>query len=180
MGLPDPEQVLKDSRLDDDEEEEHEQLPPTDAISIDVRDSRGKRYKGTFLFTVPDIGTQIEIGKMKAAYLPQGSAPDPNALTLVEIVCFLTATLTFNEQFPKPSWWNPMKAYSAEPYTALYGRCLEYEARFHGERKEPQRDEGDAGESEDSGGDAGRRAAGLGGEVRPPAKRPETLAGDGA
>lgn len=180
MALPDPEDVLAKTRGAEEDEKDTELLPAQQPIEIDCKDGRGKRYTGRFLFTVPNIGQQIEIGKLKAIYLPQGSPADVNATVLVETICFLTVTIAFNDTHKKPAWWNPLKAYSMEPYTQLYGRCLEYEARFHGGVEEPRDDEGGLREGDDGGEVPGDGEVRVGDEVRPASKRQETLAGDGA
>jgi hypothetical protein len=179
MALPDPEEALAKARGTE-EDEELELLPAQTTIEIDVKDGRGKRYKGTFLYHVPNIGTLIDIGNMKTQYLPQGSAADVNAVALVEVVCYLTAAIQFNDSFKKPKWWDPLKAYSMEPYTRLYGRCLEYEARFHGTSEEPRDDESGLREGDNDGEVRGGSEVRVGDEVRPTSKRRETLAGDGA
>lgn len=178
MALPDPEEALSSLRRPDDEDETPaNELPDTKVIDLDVTDSRGTRYRGSFLYTVPTLGDQIEIGKLKTHYLPQGSAADPEAALLVEVIAYLTVCLTFNELHKKPSWWKPLQARTPDPYSKLYGRCLEYEARFHGRGQDHRADEGDDAGPGEPEPDSELR---VGGEVRPPAKRRETLAGDGS
>jgi len=177
MGLPDPEEALAKARGAHVAEEKSELLGPTTLIDIDVKDARGERYTGTFFYKVPTLGQQVEIGKMKNMYLPTGSGADVSAATVVEVICYLTVCITFNDKHAKPKWWNPMEAYNLDPYSALFGRCLDYEARFHGKGANPGADEGELREEEKPPGDDQVR---VGGEVQPAPKRRETLAGDGA
>lgn len=173
MKLQDPEDLLAKHRGQAAPEEE-EQLLPTTTISIDEKDNQGRRYAGSFLFTVPTFGQQIEIGRMKAQYLPEGARADVNAATLVDLLCYLTVCIDFTGAHKKPTWWNPLSARVAAPYLVLYGRCLDYEARFHGRIPQHRGDDGELSSEDGSHGDDPIR---VGDEVQPPAKRPETLAG---
>jgi hypothetical protein len=182
-GLPDPDAALAKAQGGQAPEEKRARLSPTTIITLEglkgevIEDGWGNKYEGRFFFTVPTNGKQIEIGKMKSLYLPGGAPADINAATIVDVVCYLTSTITFDKQRPKPSWWEPLEAYSMEPYTALYGRCLDYEARFHGRGEDRGGDaDGVPGEDGPSGADTVR----VGSEVPPPPKRSETLTGDGS
>ncbi len=157
--------------------EKGEPLPPIDFIEIDVTDKRGRRYAGRFEYHVPTLGDQMQIARIKALMLPQGAIADPAGSALVDCLGYLQVTLRFSEQVPKPAWYQPEKAYSAEPYFTLYRRCLDYEAAFHGERP---LNRGAAGSDRDRDGEPERDdRVSVGRKVQPPAQRRETLAGDG-
>lgn len=163
--------------------EKKKDLPAQEFITLDVVGRKGKRYTGRFLYTVPKIGAQLQIGALKSAYLPQGSAAAPDAGVIAEVLAYLTVTLTFNDANPKPSWWKPLDMYDFVPYQTLYGRCLDYEAKFHGEDTNGGSVEGGAGEADgagDQGANAGPGAAHVGRRVQAPPQRSETLAGDGS
>ncbi len=180
MTIPDPEKALAQLRQNaasDEAEQQDEQLDPVTTIELTVQGERGRRYQGRFHYHVPNLGEQIEIGRLKAVYLPQGSVSDPNAAVLVDALCYLQVCVTFNEQFPKPAWWTPMRMYDATPFLELWGRCLEYEARFHGRGEERREDAEGSGDAE---GSDGGGAVSVGRKVPPPTERRETLAGDGA
>jgi len=178
MALPDPEKALADSRAKPEEDEKKPaRLAPSTVIEIDVVDAWGDRTKGLFAYTVPTIGSQIEVGKLKALYLPDGASADVNAAMVVDMICYLTVCIEFTDAFPRPKWWAPLKARDASPYTALYGRCLAYEARFHGAGEDHGRDEVELRGEDRPSGDAEVR---VGSSVQPAPKRSETLAGDGA
>lgn len=175
----DPEEVLAELRGKAHDEEEAEEMDPSTVITMDLED-RGRRYTGRFLYTVPTLGQSIELGALKARYLPQGSASDANAALLADVIAYLTVTIRFDKKHPKPKWWDPMNARFVAPYSWLYGRCLEYEAQFLGNREDGAGDEeGDDGRDE-SGEHEAARQHGVGDEVQPPPKRRETLAGDGS
>lgn len=177
MALPDPEKVLADMRGTEKKEDDEKNLPAETTFSIDITSARGKQYAGTFRYRVPTLGQQIEIGRLKTAYLPQGAAADVNAASLVEIISYLSVCIHFDDTHKKPSWWNPLQTHDHEPYTELFGRCLDYEARFLGKRPERRADQG---ESEGVRKLPRDDSPVVGDEVQPPAKRSETLAGDGA
>jgi hypothetical protein len=175
-ALPDPEEALR--RIEGAAEEQvEEEVPSTKVIEIDVKTDRGTRYQGKFLYHVPTIGEKIHVGRLKATYLPDGAAADPTATTLVDVVCYLTVCLTFNDQYKKPKWWAPMAGYDGDPYFELYRRCLAHEAKFYGRRTEHSGDEGSAGSQGES---SGEGEVPVGRKVQPPPQRPEALAGDGA
>lgn len=155
---------------------ETEDVPPITVIDIDTKDGRGKRYLGSFYFQVPTLGMQIRIGQIKQAMLPGGS-PDINATIIVDTLAYLQVCITFNEQHKKPSWWQPTMVYDATPFSALYRRCLDYEAKFHSGNALDSADAGEAGKEDRP--ERGR-AADVGRKVRAPSERRETLAGDGS
>ena len=180
MSLPDPEEALakaRDAVKPEEDAKPKKRLPATKIFEIDVTSEWGERTKGRFRYTVPNIGAQIEVGQLKATYLPSGAAADVNAAMVVDMVCYLAVCITFDDAFPRPDWWNPMKAYDATPYTELYGRCLAYEARFHSRSSDDAGDEGQLRGEAEPRGDAPVR---VGEAVQPPPQRRETLAGDGA
>lgn len=151
------------------------ELPATTKLSIDVEGTRGRRYKHTFTYTVPTLGQQIDIGKLKSLYLPQGASADSNAALLVEQICYLTITI---DQKTVPDWWVPMEMHDATPIGALYKEALDYERKFHGGSRSA--DDGGAGsgvdgEAEDEGGSSAPPDGGVGDGAQPPAKRRKTL-----
>lgn len=152
-------------------------LPATTQIEIDVVGSRGKRYQHVFTYTVPTLGDQIDIGKLKTLFMPQGSGADPNAALLNEQIAYLTVTI---DQDSVPSWWVPMEMRDAAPIGALYREALDYERRFHGAPAETRGDGPDEGvdvAEGDSDAGTGTDAAdgGVGGGAQPPAQRRKTL-----
>lgn len=166
MGLPTPEELR--ASLQHEAESEKEELPPITHIELDCVDSRGHRYRGTFIFKVPTIGDQIEIGQMKARYLPQGSAADANAALLNEMVCFLEVTL----QKPRPEWWKPFELYDSLPVTRVYAEALKYERRFLGRGQVDGSNEGvSSGDTENGESPAEEAAPGAGTSSRAFAKR---------
>ena len=174
MSLPDPEAALAKIQGTATQESKDEDLPAVKIIEIDVPGRRGQRYVGRFHYTVPTIGQQIQMGALKAAYLPAGAGGDTQAASLADILAYLTVTITFSVAYPKPKCWDPLNVYNAAPSTELYGRCLAYEARFHGEDSQERDVEEDARREPD---DEGASAAPVGRKVQAPPKRPETLAG---
>jgi len=162
---------LSGSQLDEDEE--YEDLSPMTTLSIDIKDTRGKRYNASFVYKVPSIGEQIEIGRLKSAYLPQGAVADRNAQLLVEQICYLEVTIQKNDL---PAWWKPFELYDAAPVTALYAEAIKYERRFLGVDSEvrvaPQKDQ--VGSEVDEGSDDSTANA-VGSAVPRATKRRETL-----
>jgi hypothetical protein len=175
-GVVDPEEAarLLSGTAD---EEAAEEIPAVTTIELDVRDARGRRYQGKFHYHVPTIGDQIKMGQIKTVMLPQGSPSDVNAAVLVDTLAYLQVCITFNEQFPKPAWWKPMALYDATPFSELFRRCLDYEAKFHGRGPDARGDEDGAPGAEERGG-SGELPVGR--KVQAPAQRRETLAGDGS
>ena len=158
-------------------DKEAEDLPPLTTLSIDVEGSRGKRYQGSFVFKVPTIGEQIEIGRLKAAYLPQGSAADPNAALLVEQCCFLEVTL---QKKGLPAWFRPFELYDAAPISALYAEAIKYERRFHRADKKPTADFSDNSGAPNSSGDAPESVLGMGADLSAASKRSKVLISESA
>lgn len=152
-------------------------LPPTETFELDCLGTNGTRYQGVFFYQVPRIGDQFKITTLKASFLPLGSVGDAQGAQLADMIAYLTVCIRFSEHYPKPSWWAPAEAYDPTPYQDLFGRCLEYEDRFHGRHAD---DRGDGDGSQTIGQPARGGADDLGGEVPPAAERRETLAGDGA
>jgi hypothetical protein len=149
------------------------ELPPITRLTIDVEGTRGKRYRGEFTYHVPTLADQIQMGRLKSTYLPQGSAADANAAILAEQICYLAVTI----QDPTPEWWNPFAMYDAAPVGALYGEALTYERKFHGTDADSADNAGRAGEpeTEQDGGSDEDGEASMGRKVQPPAKRRETI-----
>lgn len=176
-SLPDPSEQLQKLTAKTQEEEPKEDLPAQTVIELDTVDSRGKRYKGRFLFKVPTIGDQITMGLLKSGYLPQGAAADNNANLLAGVCCYLAVCLKFEQGFDKPEWYDPMNAFSFDPYSELYRRCLDYENRFHGSGKDSRKDTERSGIQE---GFTRSDSASVGRKIQAPPVRRETLAGDNA
>ncbi len=171
MKTPDELMREMDDAISNEEQQESDELPPITKISIDVLDGRGKRYAGEFTVKVPNLGDQIRVGQLKAHYLPQGGMADPNALLLVEQICYLEVAV-----MKKPDWWQPFQFYDATPVSALYTKVASYEARFHGEDAHSgELQEGAGGGDEDAGGSSTEGDAHVGRKVQPPTKRRETL-----
>lgn len=151
---------------------EDEDIPATTRIDLDVEGTRGRKYKGTFVFKVPTIGDQIRIGQMKAAYLPSGAGADPNSAMLVEQICFLEVTM----QGDKPPWWAPLEMFDAAPISELYRRALDYERRFHGAGTKSE-DNSEVVSGSDGSHSDGEN--GMGRKVQATAERSETLVAHG-
>ena len=127
-------------------ERESEGLPketkaesPVKAFRIDTTDSRGRRWKGDFVFHCPNLGEQVKIGRLKAGLLPQGAYADPNAGLIAEMMGYLQITLKV-----KPSWWKPETFHDAHVLSTVYGEARAYEARFLGGDSDAQGDGGSA------------------------------------
>jgi hypothetical protein len=161
-----PEKVHE--QLDSAGESPEEDLPAVAVFEIDVQGTRGRRYKGRFIYKVPSIGDQIKIGQMKSIYLPSGAAADQNAMLLVEQMCYLEITL----QKPRPDWYQPLSMYDAAAMSELYRRALDYERKFHRADAERPTDQGIDNSAEGSTEDS---APAVGRKVQPPAQRRETL-----
>lgn len=152
-----------------------EEVPKITRLKINVVGSRGRRYQGEFVYKVPNLGEQRDIGRLKAFYLPQGCVADPNAALIVEQVCYLQVTL----KDPKPEWFpnDPFELYDATPLSALYGEALKYERWFHGANEE--RDEARSGDSNASSAEpTGSETDGeprMGRKVQPTTQRRETI-----
>lgn len=158
------------SRQNEEKEEENEDSPIS-TFSIDCKDTRGKVYAGQFTFRVPALGDQIKIAQMKAHYLPNGAAADPNGLMLAEMISYLEITLT-----EKPSWWAPHLFYDATAVNEVYGRCLAYADRFLGKNQVGRDDHDGSGDEEEDDESADHSDHGdVGGGVRASSKRREVL-----
>lgn len=159
------------------DEKEVEDLPPITTLSIDVVGSRGKRYQGSFVFKVPTIGEQIDIGRLKSAYLPQGSAADPNAALLVEQCCFLEVTI---QKKNMPAWFRPFELYDASPVSALYAEAIKYERRFHRTDKNAAADLESNSEAENKRGSDPAGVVALGEDIPATAQRSKVLISESA
>lgn len=126
----DPDLMLKKVRGEDVDEEEG-LLPSTHVFDVDYEikegPRRGQKLKGRFEYQVPAAGKQIEIARLKAMYLPQGATSDPNGALLVEMISYLSCTLT-----KKPNWWKPTTFYDTGVISVVYQEATSYEARFLG------------------------------------------------
>lgn len=169
MTLKDPDQLIKE--LNPEDEDTGDDISPVLSFTVDVKDDFGQRWKGDFVYKVPTLGEQIQIGRLKAEYLPNGAAADPNALGLVEIVCYLSVTLR-----KKPDWWKPFELYDSTPLMAVWKEVMAHEAKFLRSRAAArpvdqvaeQREEANTREHRDDGDD------GVGRKVQPPTERRAT------
>lgn len=153
------------------EEQEPEMVAPTYQFHVSVTDRRGKTWEGLFEGKVPTVGDQIRIGQMKAVYLPNGSASDPNALLLAEMISYTHVCLT-----AKPKWWAPHEFYDEAPLIEVYGRCRAFEDRFLGRTQDQGRDaHGSSDEGSDEGAAEARDLGDLDGDIQRSSKRREVL-----
>lgn len=143
-------------------------LPSTHSFSIDVMDGRKRRYQGDFTATVPNLGMQVKVARMKASMLPGGSPADANGGMLAEMMAYTNIVLS---KFPK--WWKPSSFYDSTPLVAVYWRCREYEARFLGAPQSERDSRQDEGAAEEGTAPAG--ADDVVSEVPAAPKRRETL-----
>lgn len=145
---------------------------PIYTFNVDLTDSRKKRYTGRFTGKVPNLGDQVAIGQMKAAYLPQGSPADPNALAIAEMISYCHVVLT-----EKPDWWQPHLFWDVEPLQVVYNKCREAEDRFLGIDANGRRDAGGAeGDAQDSGAADHHAEGAVDGGVSASSQRREVLA----
>lgn len=154
------------------EKKEDEALDsPLHRFSIDMEDSRGKRYKGDFVFKVPNIGDQVSIASMKSMYLPNGAAADPNGAFLAEMICTLEVCLQ-----EKPKWWKPHLFYDADVISEVYRRCTAFERKFLGrDANVGESTEESPSEAEDREGDDPVHQGAVDGDVQPAGQRREVL-----
>jgi hypothetical protein len=121
----------------DDEEESllpADELPPITTVSIDLKDSRGIHYQGAFVFKVPTMRDEIEIGRRKSLLLPISVVNDVNAIMLAEMIAYLDVTIQKGEKGERlPKWWAPLDFYDAAPIAALYAEVTAYARRFRNE-----------------------------------------------
>lgn len=162
-----------------DEAPDRPDVSPVAWLEVDYVGNRGKRYRGRFKYTVPTIGDELRISAFAGSMVPMRTV-DPAGAALARMIAYLTVTCSFDDNNPRPAWFSePTKAHDVGPFQELYGRCLEYEAKFHGtgevERGLPRDREIAA---EDPGRDDRGDKARVGSKVPPPAQRRETLAGD--
>lgn len=111
-------------------------LSPIHTFAIDVKDKRGKTWKGKFTFRVPSLGDQVKIANMKARLLPGGAMTDPNGAFLAEMMAYCQITFSV-----KPSWWQPARFYDPTPLIAAYKEARSYEERFLGAAVADDRDD---------------------------------------
>lgn len=148
--------------------EDREQVPDRYTFEIDIKDSRGKQYRGSFTTKAPTIADLINIGRLKASYLPEGAVDDPAAAGFNHMVCHLAVVLV-----SKPTWWVPHQFYSAEPLLAVHKEVTAYETRFLGHGQGSR-----AGSEDDSGQGSGPemdRESDLEPEVQSAPERSETI-----
>lgn len=153
-----------------------EDVPPFTIIDLDVVGERKRRYQGRFYYEVPTISEVTRIAQLRSQILPEGT-PDRMGALQVEALTYLSVCIRFSDQYPKPDWYQPSgRMYDMTPFTTLFGRCREHEARFRfGDALAGDAGEG-TGDADDA--SAGDDEAPVGRKVQPPAKRRQTLAGD--
>lgn len=159
----------------DNEDGEKGLLSPHHPFTIDYEitegPKRGQRRRGAFEFTVPAAGKQIEIARVKAMYLPAGAYADPPGALLVEMISYLSCTLS-----KSPAWWKPTEFYDTGVIGEVYEEVTSYANKFLGKKPEVR---GDAERPEDKTQDG--EATGLDdqssvdGDVPPSRKRREVL-----
>jgi len=164
MTMPDPDS-LRDSL--EEEKKEKVYLNKIYAFNLDVEGENERRWQGRFIYEVPNIGEKIQIGQMKATYLPQGALADLNASALTEMVCYLSVTLK-----EKPAWFKPMELMDEKPLVAVYEEVLGYEQKFHGSGTLEQTN-GEGSKSSQGSGEADTTDVGR--KIQPPTKRSETI-----
>lgn len=169
----DPQHMLKQVRGE--EGEDDGLLPPTHAFSINYEIEEGPRrgqfLRGRFEYTVPNAGKKIEIARLKALYLPQGSAADAEGAILVDMISYLSCTLSVT-----PKWWKPTQFYDTGVIAQVYKEAASYEARFLGKSTVFVEDgEGLQEEAEDTGGHGPDGEGSVDGDVPAPRKRREVL-----
>jgi hypothetical protein len=174
MGLPDPEEALRQLDRLASQESTADDVPPVTTITINVKDKRGRTYEGTFYYAVPTLEDQLRMGQLKTLYLGAMGTPDLGAQSIANVITYLTICIHFDDKNKKPSWWNPLKAFDLLPYSTLYSRCLEYEARFHGEGSNDRDLQNDAQESNAS---RAEHPPSVGRKISPSAERSEALTG---
>lgn len=138
------------------------------SFTVDVTDPRGKRWYGHFVAKAPTLGEMVDIGRLKASYLPEGAVDDPSAAMINEMICRLAYCLV-----EKPTWWNPVQFTDVAPLSAVYEEVTAFHRRFRGE-KDPKQNRS-ASEDQDRSGDTVAGQADLGRKVRPAAERSETI-----
>lgn len=116
-----------------------EELSPIHTFEIDVKDYRGKRWQGKFVFHVPALGAQVKIARLKAALLPAGAASDANGALIAEMMAYTQVCFT-----EKPSWWKPERFYDPLPLITAYKEARMYERRFLGAEVADDRDDASA------------------------------------
>lgn len=128
-------------------DEKIEELPPITTLEIDVTVGHGKRYAGKFKFKVPTLGTTIDIGNTRTAYLEQTESADPVQLMLVEMLAFLHHTIEADEV--NPAWWKDtnrgVDLYHIDPIGELYKKAKAYQVKYLG----PSLEVGEAKKSTD-------------------------------
>lgn len=159
-------------------EPDRDEVSPVTWIDFDYVGNRKKRYRARVKYTVPNIGDELRISALAGSMVPMQQV-DAAGSALSRMIAYLAITCSFDENNPKPAWWDPTRAYDVGPFQELYRRCLEYEARFHGKGEDGGDVHRDRAEgAEDSNGLHRDGEARVGRKVPPPAQRRETLAGD--
>lgn len=115
-------------------EEKAEDLSPVTTLEIDTTVANGKRYAGKFKFKVPTLGTTIDIGCTRAAYLDQTEGSDPVTMMLAEMLAFLHHTI--EEDDTNPAWWKEtnrgVNLYHMDPISDLYKAAKVYQVKYLG------------------------------------------------
>lgn len=152
-----PEARLKSFSESDSKESGPKEVKDRYPFTIDVTDARGKQWRGDFVAKAPTLADMINIGRLKASYLPQGAIDDPAAAGITEMICHLAVVLV-----EKPSWWKPLEFHDVAALYAVYEEVTAYERRFRGEpdsnpARVPETDQDRPGDSLDGPPDLGRQ-----------------------
>jgi hypothetical protein len=130
--LADDHELFEDER--EASEPTGEELPPITTLKIDCTDKRGIHYQGAFVFKVPTMKDEIEIGRRKSLLLPVSVVNDTNAIMLAEMIAYLDVTIQKGDKGERlPKWWKPLEFYDVTPIVALYSEATAYARRFRGE-----------------------------------------------
>ncbi len=135
------------------------------------RTVRGQQYKGTFTSKVPSLGDMIEIGRMKTAYLPQGSAADASAAVLVEAICYLEVVL----EKDRPEWWSPLDFLDSAIVMMVYAEVVAYANKFLGRDTESGDTAGTDEEQGEPGGTGSPDESSVDEDVQPAPQRREVV-----
>lgn len=164
------------------EDEKDEVLSATTTLVLDEESLDGRRkYKGSFSFTVPNMGQRVDIGVLRTQYLAEVPNVEGEGASLAEALAYLGVTLNHEKC---PQWWQDsnrgIELYDYPPLIRLYADARAYTARFLGAAPQSARDE-DA----DAGGSGAEDSGDVEPDVQPSPQRSQTLAsfgpgGDGA
>lgn len=153
-------------------EQENKPMSPKTKLLLDEQSLDGRRkYKGSFPFTVPNMGHRVDIGVLKTQYLNEVPNVEGEAQGLAEALAYLGVTLDHEKC---PDWWtasnNGIGLYDYPPLVSLYAQARAYAATFLGAAAEPTVDE-----SADAGGPGTDGDGDVEPDLQPPPERSETL-----